>query len=33
MIFRDRRQAGRVLGEALARYAERSDVLILALPR
>ena len=33
MIFRDRRQAGRVLGEALARYAGRSDVLVLALPR
>ncbi len=33
MIFRDRRQAGRVLGEALARHAGRSDVIVLALPR
>jgi predicted phosphoribosyltransferase len=33
MIFRDRRQAGRALGEALAHYAGRSDVIVLALPR
>lgn len=33
MIFRDRRQAGRVLGEALAHYAGRSGVIVLALPR
>jgi len=33
MIFRDRRQAGRALGEALARYAGRPDVIVLALPR
>ncbi len=31
--FRDRTEAGRVLASALARYANRSDVLVLALPR
>ena len=31
--FRDRRHAGRALGSALARYAGRSDVIVLALPR
>jgi predicted phosphoribosyltransferase len=29
----DRKQAGELLGERLARYANRDDVLILALPR
>ena len=33
MIFRDRTDAGRQLGARLARYADRSDVLVLALPR
>jgi putative phosphoribosyl transferase len=31
--FRDRREAGRLLGAALAAYANRPDVLVLALPR
>lgn len=31
--FEDRTQAGRLLGEALADYANRSDVVVLALPR
>jgi predicted phosphoribosyltransferase len=31
--FRDRRDAGRRLGEGLADYAGRPDVLVLALPR
>src|SRR3954470_14853243 len=31
--FRDRRDAGRQLATALARYADRSDVIVLALPR
>lgn len=31
--FRDRRHAGRVLAQALARYANRADVTVLALPR
>lgn len=31
--FRDRREAGRQLAEALAAYAGRADVLVLALPR
>jgi putative phosphoribosyl transferase len=33
MIFRDRSEAGRVLAEKLASYANRPDVLVLALPR
>ncbi|MGZ4393470.1 MAG: phosphoribosyltransferase, partial [Gaiellaceae bacterium] len=33
MRFRDRREAGRLLAERLARYAGRDDVLVLALPR
>jgi putative phosphoribosyl transferase len=33
MRFPDRRAAGRVLAEALARYAGRDDVVVLALPR
>ena len=32
-LFRDRREAGRVLAEKLTAYANRSDVLVLALPR
>jgi putative phosphoribosyl transferase len=32
-LFRDRRHAGQVLATKLADYAERSDVLVLALPR
>jgi predicted phosphoribosyltransferase len=31
--FRDRSEAGRLLGEALRDYAGRSDVLVLGLPR
>jgi predicted phosphoribosyltransferase len=31
--FRDRREAGRLLAEKLGAYAERPDVLVLALPR
>lgn len=31
--FRDRAEAGRLLGSALGAYAGRSDVLVLALPR
>ncbi|HEV3122304.1 MAG TPA: phosphoribosyltransferase [Isosphaeraceae bacterium] len=31
--FRDRTEAGRLLGSALAEYAHRDDVLVLALPR
>ena len=31
--FRDRRDAGRQLARALAAYAGRADVLVLALPR
>jgi predicted phosphoribosyltransferase len=31
--FRDRREAGRLLAERLAGYANRPDVLVLALPR
>lgn len=31
--FADRAEAGRMLGEALSVYAERTDVLVLALPR
>ncbi|HEY2973326.1 MAG TPA: phosphoribosyltransferase [Pyrinomonadaceae bacterium] len=33
MIFQDRRDAGRQLAARLRRYADRSDVLVLALPR
>src|ERR1700682_5156547 len=32
-LFRDRRDAGRLLAERLAAYANRPDVLVLALPR
>ena len=32
-LFRDRRDAGRLLAEKLAAYANRPDVLVLALPR
>ena len=32
-LFRDRRDAGRTLASALARYADRPDVLVLGLPR
>jgi erythromycin esterase-like protein/predicted phosphoribosyltransferase len=32
-LFRDRRDAGRVLAEKLAAYANRPDVFVLALPR
>jgi erythromycin esterase-like protein/predicted phosphoribosyltransferase len=32
-LFRDRREAGRVLAEKLAAYANRPDVIVLALPR
>lgn len=31
--FHDRREAGRRLAEKLAAYANRSDVVVLALPR
>jgi predicted phosphoribosyltransferase len=31
--FRDRRDAGRILAQDLAAYAERSDVVVVALPR
>jgi putative phosphoribosyl transferase len=31
--FRDRREAGKRLAQELLHYANRSDVLILALPR
>ncbi len=31
--FRDRRHAGRALAQALSAYANRADVLVLALPR
>lgn len=31
--FKNRIQAGRLLGEALAEYAKRPDVIVLALPR
>ena len=33
MRFRDRHEAGRVLATRLLAYANRSDVLVLALPR
>ena len=32
-VFRDRRDAGRALASVLTAYADRSDVLVLALPR
>jgi len=32
-VFRDRRHAGRVLAQVLTGYANRSDVIVLALPR
>lgn len=32
-VFRDRTEAGQVLAERLAEYANRPDVLVLALPR
>ena len=32
-LFRDRREAGRLLAQKLAAYANRPDVLVLALPR
>jgi erythromycin esterase-like protein/predicted phosphoribosyltransferase len=32
-LFRDRREAGRLLAEKLAPYSNRPDVLVLALPR
>ena len=33
MFFRDRRDAGQKLASRLAAYADRPDVLVLALPR
>jgi predicted phosphoribosyltransferase len=33
MIFRNRREAGRVLARRLRRYAHRGDVVVLAVPR
>jgi Phosphoribosyl transferase domain len=33
MIFADRREAGRFLAAKLAEYADRRDVIVLALPR
>ena len=33
LVFWDRQHAGRLLGEALAGYAGRNDVLVLGLPR
>src|SRR5437868_11353541 len=33
MLFRDRADAGRQLAAKLVRYADRPDVLVLALPR
>jgi hypothetical protein len=32
-IFRDRREAGRLLAKELAAFANRPDVIVLALPR
>ncbi|MGZ3296426.1 MAG: phosphoribosyltransferase, partial [Xanthobacteraceae bacterium] len=32
-LFRDRREAGRLLADKLAAYANRPDVIVLALPR
>jgi len=33
IIFRDRREAGRLLGSKLSSYAGRPDVVVLGLPR
>jgi len=33
LLFRNRREAGRVLAESLRRYAGRNDVIVLGLPR
>src|ERR1700716_3168674 len=33
MLFRNRREAGRILAARLAAYADRTDVIVLALPR
>src|SRR5687767_3964785 len=33
MIYRDRTEAGKYLAAQLAHYADRDDVLVLALPR
>src|SRR5690242_16891925 len=33
MLFHDRSEAGRVLADRLRRYADRSDVVVLGLPR
>src|SRR3954453_6766723 len=33
MLFRDRAEAGRMLAAELGKYANREDVLVLALPR
>ncbi len=33
MVLRDRREAGRLLARELQRYANRSDVIVLGLPR
>src|SRR3954454_16795604 len=33
MIFNDRQEAGRFLASKLAEYADRPDVIVLALPR
>jgi putative phosphoribosyl transferase len=33
MIFRDRREAGAALAEKLVKYADRKDVIVIALPR
>jgi predicted phosphoribosyltransferase len=33
MLFRDRTEAGRLLATKLARFADRPDVIVLALPR
>jgi predicted phosphoribosyltransferase len=32
-LFRDRREAGRLLAESLRKYANRGDVIVLGLPR
>ena len=33
MIFRDRREAGKILAASLSEYADRADVVVMALPR